>query len=264
MRERDKERKLQAELLRASLLLPPPPLITSPSPPFSSLLSHLVFVTYTHTQMPGRKGFRGSGGKDEAGSGEGGGGGGTRNYFATFWANASYKSFAKPHFREASTEDDLDEAEGAFPPRHATTRGAVGRGPGVSGGRRHYHHGELPYDSSDSIPSLSHHSSSSNSDGHSDNNNNNNDSSHTNLSRGRGGGDLDLERGGGGLAPVPLSPAPRSLRIPDKRTPSGKFTTHQLLYVFGSHGVGAFVISGGINFAIAYGKPFLSCPFFIL
>lgn len=34
---------------------------------------------------------------------------------------------------------------------------------------------------------------------------------------------------------------------------SSRFTGHQLFYVFGVHGVGALVISGGINFAIAYG-----------
>lgn len=36
-------------------------------------------------------------------------------------------------------------------------------------------------------------------------------------------------------------------------TPSSKWTNHQLFYVFLENGIGAFVISGGINLAIAYG-----------
>lgn len=38
------------------------------------------------------------------------------------------------------------------------------------------------------------------------------------------------------------------------QSPSSKLTAHQAFYLFGLDGVGAFVISGGINFAIAYGK----------
>ncbi|WZH47336.1 hypothetical protein QYS62_008480 [Fusarium acuminatum] len=34
--------------------------------------------------------------------------------------------------------------------------------------------------------------------------------------------------------------------------PSLKFTSHQLFYVFGLDGVGAMVLSGGVNFALAY------------
>jgi hypothetical protein len=34
--------------------------------------------------------------------------------------------------------------------------------------------------------------------------------------------------------------------------PSLKFTGHQLFYVFGLDGVGAMVLSGGVNFALAY------------
>lgn len=195
--------------------------------------------------MPGRKGLRGGRGRggDEEGNREDEK---PKSVFATFWANASYKSFAKPHFREAVT-DDL-EAEGAFP---------TDRRPG--GHHRSAHHGHHPYDSdSNRTPSLSHHHSSSSSTG--------------------GGGDggdggshetltvlpvvanaSELERGGGGGGGPPNAPlSPRSLRIPDKRTPSAKFTTHQLLYVFGSHGVGAFIISGGINLAVAYGEFVLS------
>ncbi|KAL6860794.1 hypothetical protein J3F83DRAFT_747564 [Trichoderma novae-zelandiae] len=33
---------------------------------------------------------------------------------------------------------------------------------------------------------------------------------------------------------------------------SSNFTGHQLFYIFGVHGIGALIISGGINFAIAY------------
>lgn len=37
-----------------------------------------------------------------------------------------------------------------------------------------------------------------------------------------------------------------------KTVPSSRFTYHQLFYIFGLHGVGALIISGGINLAIAY------------
>lgn len=37
------------------------------------------------------------------------------------------------------------------------------------------------------------------------------------------------------------------------RDPTQKLSLHQLLYIFGINGVGGLVISGGINFAIAYG-----------
>ncbi len=43
--------------------------------------------------------------------------------------------------------------------------------------------------------------------------------------------------------------------------PSRKFTGHQIFYLFALDGFGAFFISGGINFAIAYGEspgPFAS------
>lgn len=42
-------------------------------------------------------------------------------------------------------------------------------------------------------------------------------------------------------------------RQPDKRVPSSHLTLHQFLYIAGSHGIGALVISGGVNFALAYG-----------
>lgn len=35
--------------------------------------------------------------------------------------------------------------------------------------------------------------------------------------------------------------------------PSTQFTTHQLFYVFGIDGIGAMILSGGINFGIACG-----------
>ncbi|KAJ4863398.1 hypothetical protein T069G_04352 [Trichoderma breve] len=37
-----------------------------------------------------------------------------------------------------------------------------------------------------------------------------------------------------------------------KTVPSSRFTGHQLFYIFGLDGIGALIISGGINFAIAY------------
>lgn len=45
-----------------------------------------------------------------------------------------------------------------------------------------------------------------------------------------------------------------SLDIPEGfRPPSEKFTLHQVLYVFILDGLGGAIISGAINFAIAYG-----------
>lgn len=38
------------------------------------------------------------------------------------------------------------------------------------------------------------------------------------------------------------------------REPSSHFTAHQLFYIFGLDGIGALILSGGVNFAIAYGK----------
>lgn len=199
--------------------------------------------------MPGRKGFRGGGRgdkeKDNNNRESSGSGGGARSVFATFWANASYKSFAKPHFRETGgSRSDLEEEDIAEVPRGAGAGVAAGGAlspprPSIHHHHHHHHHG--PYDSDASIPSLSQDHS------HSDESSRDDERHHHRHQ------DVDIERGMESI----LSPVPRSLRIPDKRTPSGKFTTHQLLYVFGSHGVGAFVISGGINFAIAYGKSFL-------
>lgn len=181
--------------------------------------------------MPGRKSLLGGGNREKAKDRDSGsGGGGTRRAFATFWANASYKSFAKPHFRETEgggSRSDLDNGEPG-------DEGAGGHG------RVSVHHSR--YDSV-STPTLSHHESRSDDSSRED-------PHHPPMHS------VDLERGAPPLSPV----APRSLRIPDKRTPSGNFTTHQLLYIFGSHGVGAFVISGGINFAVAYGKLPVSSP----
>lgn len=47
---------------------------------------------------------------------------------------------------------------------------------------------------------------------------------------------------------------PLGVNLPDKRAPSSYLTLHQFLYIAGSHGIGALVISGGINFALAYGS----------
>ena len=35
--------------------------------------------------------------------------------------------------------------------------------------------------------------------------------------------------------------------------PTNRMTAHQVFYVFGLNGLGAMALSGGINFAIAYG-----------
>lgn len=94
---------------------------------------------------------------------------GNKNVFATFWNNASYKSFGKNHFQES----DADEAN------------------------------ELPLSNYPTRPS---------------------------------------------------SDQPSSVLRPDKRVPSSKLTVHQFLYLFGSHGIGAMILSGGVNFAIAYGE----------
>ncbi|RFU74609.1 hypothetical protein TARUN_7623 [Trichoderma arundinaceum] len=41
-----------------------------------------------------------------------------------------------------------------------------------------------------------------------------------------------------------------------KLVPSSQFTGHQLFYIFGLDGIGALALSGGVNFAIAYGKQY--------
>ena len=46
------------------------------------------------------------------------------------------------------------------------------------------------------------------------------------------------------------SAVPKSEKL---REPTDRWTAHQILYVFLQNGVGAFIVSGGINFAIAYG-----------
>ncbi len=38
------------------------------------------------------------------------------------------------------------------------------------------------------------------------------------------------------------------------KEPTTKFTAHQIFYIFILDGIGAMIVSGGINFAIAYGK----------
>lgn len=47
--------------------------------------------------------------------------------------------------------------------------------------------------------------------------------------------------------------------IHEMRKPSEKFTPYQIFYIFVLDGLGAAIISGGVNFAIAYGRmlPFL-------
>lgn len=95
-----------------------------------------------------------------------------KSVFATFWANASYKSFGKPSFFDRGSEDT-----------------------------------GLPLSQYDTQTSDHH---------------------------------------------------PSSVLATDKREPSARWTAHQLFYIFGSHGIGAMIISGGVNFAIAYGMSFVS------
>lgn len=112
------------------------------------------------------------------------GGRGARSIFETFWANASYKSFAKPHFREAEAESgaevEVEAAETGLPLSNYTSPSSHDRTPSV---------------------------------------------------------------------------------LQDKRAPSLRLTLHQFLYIAGSHGLGAMVISGGINFALAYGRSLLGPRF---
>lgn len=110
------------------------------------------------------------------------GGRGARSIFETFWANASYKSFAKPNFRNAHEVEAGDETEPDDPEAEAA-----------------------------SVP-LSNYTSPS--------------------SRQR---------------------TPSVLQE-DRRAPSTRLTVRQILYIAGSHGIGAMIISGGINFALAYGR----------
>lgn len=41
--------------------------------------------------------------------------------------------------------------------------------------------------------------------------------------------------------------------------PSQSFTTHQMFYLFVMHGIGSMIISGGINFGLAYRKLLANC-----
>lgn len=92
-----------------------------------------------------------------------------KSVFATFWNNASYKSFGKNHFQESDVEETNELPLSNYPTR-------------------------------------------------------------------------------------PSSDQPSSILRPDKRVPSSKLTVHQFLYLAGSHGIGAMILSGGINFAVAYGE----------
>ena len=72
----------------------------------------------------------------------------------------------------------------------------------------------------------------------------------------------DAERGNAS-EDEPHSPVDGGPKAKVQREPTDKFSTHQLLYLILMHGIGAMIISGGINFAIGYGKLFpLSLPFF--
>ncbi|KAI0505849.1 hypothetical protein F5B22DRAFT_489708 [Xylaria bambusicola] len=56
------------------------------------------------------------------------------------------------------------------------------------------------------------------------------------------------DRSGGGSA----SPEPKDGHSPKLRPPSDRLSRHQIFYIFGVNGVGAAIVAGGINFAIAY------------
>ena len=56
--------------------------------------------------------------------------------------------------------------------------------------------------------------------------------------------------------PAPEDPEtanPRQVINSNVQIPTTKFTAHQIFYIFGLDGIGSLVLSGGINFAIAYG-----------
>ncbi|KAI0391853.1 hypothetical protein F5Y17DRAFT_387386 [Xylariaceae sp. FL0594] len=60
-------------------------------------------------------------------------------------------------------------------------------------------------------------------------------------------------RGSGSTSPDPL-PSVKGDDYGSKiRPPTSKFTAHQIFYIFILDGIGAAIVSGGINFAIAYG-----------
>lgn len=50
--------------------------------------------------------------------------------------------------------------------------------------------------------------------------------------------------------------SPRGLHL----EPSTKLTHHQIFYIFVMHGIGSMIISGGVNFGLAYGKSRSSIP----
>lgn len=41
--------------------------------------------------------------------------------------------------------------------------------------------------------------------------------------------------------------------------PSPVFTGHQMFYLFFLDGIGAMILSGGVNFALAYGELYFQC-----
>jgi len=73
-----------------------------------------------------------------------------------------------------------------------------------------------------------------------------------------GARDDGREGGTGGHGSGTTSPDPLpSMKGDDDdssiRPPTTKFTAHQIFYIFILDGIGAAILSGGINFAIAYG-----------
>lgn len=58
----------------------------------------------------------------------------------------------------------------------------------------------------------------------------------------------------GSLKPVNPDEMQEQEQEEGRMRPSLEFTGHQLFYVFGLDGVGAMLLSGGVNFALAYGE----------
>ncbi len=76
--------------------------------------------------------------------------------------------------------------------------------------------------------------------------------------------DDDVEAGSAGLArpsssplrrphPGDTEPDPDAISLAGLQRPTNKMTFHQFFYIFIIDGIGAMILSGSINFAIAYG-----------
>lgn len=68
----------------------------------------------------------------------------------------------------------------------------------------------------------------------------------------------DIEAGAKTMEETPQLSIPIDAVPSARRRPTDKFSTHQIVYITVMHGLGAMLISGGINFGIAYGKKYAS------